>query len=220
MAAPRILRVSASTTILMTPCVSPFSMARPTLVIGRRPAGRTGLRLRQADAAKRGVDVKRAGADAIAQAARGAVEEVRRDDLEVVVRGVGEGAAAVAVVERPNAGDVRGEEVVHRDVAVFVDGDAGAIQLQIVGIGCAADREQHMRSGHLGRPVDAIDIDADALVVWCKAALRRPASGGAACPAPMTSGPEAAPMAAPASAPDASRAPNCTGTVRWGVEGS
>src|SRR5207302_1444037 len=37
MAAPRISCVSASTTILMKPCVSPFSMARATLVIGRVP---------------------------------------------------------------------------------------------------------------------------------------------------------------------------------------
>src|SRR5438105_2605694 len=33
-AAPRIFRVSASTTIFMKPCVSPFSIARPTRLIG------------------------------------------------------------------------------------------------------------------------------------------------------------------------------------------
>src|SRR5215510_14974206 len=36
-AAPRIFFVSASTAIFISPCVSPFSMARPTLVIGRCP---------------------------------------------------------------------------------------------------------------------------------------------------------------------------------------
>ena len=46
-----------------------------------------------------------------------AVEEVRRDDLVVVVGGVGEGAAAVALAERPDAGDAGGEPVVDGDVA-------------------------------------------------------------------------------------------------------
>jgi hypothetical protein len=37
MAAPRILRVSASKTTFISPCVSPFSMARLTRLMGRLP---------------------------------------------------------------------------------------------------------------------------------------------------------------------------------------
>ena len=55
-----------------------------------------------------------------------AVEQVGGDDLVVVVRGVGEGAAAVDVAERPDAGDVGAQLVVDGDVAARVGRDAGA----------------------------------------------------------------------------------------------
>src|SRR3546814_4617945 len=48
------------------------------------------------DTAQRRVDVERVAADALAELAMLAVEQVGRDDLEVVVRGVRERAAAVA----------------------------------------------------------------------------------------------------------------------------
>src|SRR3546814_3370879 len=59
------------------------------------------------DTAQRRVDVERVAADALAELAMLAVEQVGRDDLEVVVRGVRERAAAVAVAQRP---DARSEE--------------------------------------------------------------------------------------------------------------
>ena len=60
------LFVSASTTIFIRPCVSPFSTARPTRVIGRRPtsrrpAGPARLGLGHADPAERRIDVERVG---------------------------------------------------------------------------------------------------------------------------------------------------------------
>ena len=67
------------------------------------PAAAPRLRLGHADAAERRVDVERIGGDAVADAPRLAVEQVGGDDLEVVVRGVREGAAPVAVAERPDA---------------------------------------------------------------------------------------------------------------------
>ena len=63
-----------------------------------------------------------------------AVEQVRGHDLEVVVGGVGEGAAAVAVAERPDARHVGRELVVDRDVAARVDRDAGLVEAEIVGV--------------------------------------------------------------------------------------
>ena len=55
--------VAASMTIFMKPCVSSFSMARPTRVIGRRPRGPAAagarLWLRHAHAAERRIDVER-----------------------------------------------------------------------------------------------------------------------------------------------------------------
>ena len=102
----------------------------------------------QADATERRVDVESIGADAIAQPAVAAVEQVGRDDLEVVVRRVGECAAAVAVAQRPDAGDVGRERVVDDDVAVFINVDPDAVEPEIVRVGLAADCQQYVRSGH------------------------------------------------------------------------
>src|ERR1700730_12059678 len=106
-AAPRIWCVSASAIAVMKPCVSPFSMARPTRVIGtaadeERTAGRTRLRLSNADAAERRIDVESVGRNAIVHPPPLAIQEVRGDDLEIVIGGMSEGAATVAVTQRPD----------------------------------------------------------------------------------------------------------------------
>ena len=116
-AAPRISRVSASASTLMKPCVSPCSTARLTLVIGRvptstrRPEARASASV-MPHAPERRVGEERVGRQAVGHLAVAAVEQVRGDDLVVVVGGVGEGAAAVALAERPDAGDAGGEPVV------------------------------------------------------------------------------------------------------------
>ena len=92
----------------MKPWVSPFSTARPTLVMGRVPI-RAGLpelrtsRFGQADAAERRVDVEGVAGDAVADPAAVVVEEIGGDDFKVVVGGVGEGAFAVAIAQGPDA---------------------------------------------------------------------------------------------------------------------
>ena len=169
-AAPRIFRVSASTTTFMKPCVSAFSMARPTFVMGRVPT-RSGRPLARASVSvaptlpERRIDVERVRRHAVAQATLLAVEEVRGQDLEVVVRGVREGAAAVAVAERPDAGHVGRELVVDRDVAARVHRDAGRLEPEVVRVRAAADREQHVRA-HDGRlALLAVDAHGHALLV-------------------------------------------------------
>ena len=93
----------------MNPCVSPFSTARATRVIGRFPT-RTACPLAfasasvSADPSERRIDVEGVGGDAVGHLAPRAVEQVGGDDLVIVVGGVGEGAAAVAVAERQCAG--------------------------------------------------------------------------------------------------------------------
>ncbi len=110
----------------MKPCVSPFSTARATRVIGRwptrsAPPARARLGLGHAGAAERRIDVERVGGDAVADPARLVVEQVRGDDLVVVVGGVGEGAAAVAIAERPDARHAGAQPIVDDDVAARVD---------------------------------------------------------------------------------------------------
>ena len=94
-----------------------------------------------------------------------AVEQIGRDDLEVVVRGVREGAAAVAVAERPDAGHVGGQAVVDRDVAALVGDHAGLVQPEVVGVRPAADRQQHVGSDDFRRAVCAVDADRHAVVM-------------------------------------------------------
>ena len=155
-AAPRIASVSASTTIFMSPCVSPFSTARPTRVIGRLATRRLApalarLCLRHPGPAERRIDVQRVGGDAIAHAARIVLEQVGGDDLAVVVRVC---VNAPWPLQSPSAqipGDARAQLVVDRDVAALVDRDARLLEAEIVGVGTAADGEQHVRAVHLRR---------------------------------------------------------------------
>ena len=117
----------------MKPCVSPFSMARPTRVIGRlatssgRPRGPR-LGLGHPDAAERRIDVERVGRNAVADPPVLAVEQVGRDDLEIVVGGMRERAAAVAVAQRPDPRHVGRQAIVDDDVAARIGGDAGPVQ--------------------------------------------------------------------------------------------
>jgi len=120
---------------------------------GTRRPGWHDLRLGHAGPAQRWVDVERVGRDAIAHPARIVVEQVRRDDLEIVVGGMREGAAPVAIAQRPDVGQAGANLVVHRDIAVFVAPHPGVVEAEIVAVGTAADREQQMRTDDLRRAV-------------------------------------------------------------------
>src|ERR1700735_4895694 len=105
-----------------------------------------GFGLGQAHPAKRWVDVERVNGDAVAHFALGAVEQVRRSDLEIIVRRVGESAPAVAIAKRPNMGDAGLQRLVDDDIAVRVDLDACGFEPEVVGVGATPDREQYMRA--------------------------------------------------------------------------
>ena len=85
-----------------------------------RVATASRLGLGHARAAERRVDVEPVGGDSVGHAATGAVEQVRRDDLEVVVGRVGERALPVAVAEGPDARHPCLEPIVHDDVAALI----------------------------------------------------------------------------------------------------
>ena len=98
-----------------------------------RPDARLGLG--HADAPERWVDVPRVAIDAVGHPPRGVVQQVAGDDLVVVVGGVGKGAAAVALAERPHPRHAGLQGVVHLDVAASVHRVAGRLQPQVVGVG-------------------------------------------------------------------------------------
>ena len=62
---------------------------------------------------------------------------------------MGEGAFAVAIAQRPDAGDVGAQLVVDFDVAVAVGCDAGVFETEIGGVGAAADGEEQVGADDL-----------------------------------------------------------------------
>ena len=94
-----------------------------------------GFGLGKADSPQRRVDIERIDRNAIAYFACGAVEQVRRGDLEIIVRSVGEGAAAVAIAERPDVRNVGLQKLVDDDIAVRVNLDACGLEPEVVGVG-------------------------------------------------------------------------------------
>ena len=102
------------------------------------------LGLRHSRPAERRIDIERIGRNAVADPARPAVEEVCRDDLEIIIGGVGEGAFAVAVAERPHPRHVRAQLIVDDYVASLVPRDPGRVEPEIVGVRATADREQQV----------------------------------------------------------------------------
>ena len=123
------------------------------------------LLLGHADAGERRVDVERVAVDTVRDAARVAVQEVGGDDLVVVVGGVREGAAAVALAQRPHAGDGGLQPVVHGDDAAPVDLDAGGVQAQVVGVRAPSHRQQQVRSDHARFPGCAVQRGGDRVAV-------------------------------------------------------
>ncbi len=101
-----------------------------------------------------------------------AVEEVGGNDLVVVVRRVREGAAAVAVAERPDPGYVGGQGFVDDDVAVRVGFHTRLVQAQVVGVRSSSDGQQDMQSNRFGRSLQAVHPDRDTLIVRGEADAR------------------------------------------------
>src|SRR5262249_4313703 len=77
------------------------------------------------------------------------------------VRGMGEGALAVAVPESPDARRSGLQSVVDDDVAALVAAHPGLVEIQIVGIRPTADGQQQMRASDFGGAGGAIDLGDD-----------------------------------------------------------
>src|SRR4051812_5617321 len=96
-----------------------------TLRYEQRPARPARFGFGQPDAPERWINVEGIGGNTLAHSTVFTIEKIGRDDLIVVVGGVGEGAAAVAVAQGPDAGHIGGQAVVHPNVAPCIDRDSG-----------------------------------------------------------------------------------------------
>src|SRR5215207_2440806 len=111
----------------------------------QRLTRRARLRDGHPDAPQRRIDVERVSRDAVAYPALLAIKPVRSNDLEIVVGGVGESSAPVAIAESPDAGHTGCEALVNRDVAARVGCDASAVETKVLRVRAAPDGEEHMR---------------------------------------------------------------------------
>src|SRR6185437_10244776 len=127
------------------------------------------LRFGHADTTERRIDEKSVTGDAIADAPVLAVEQVGGDDLKIVVSGVRERAAPVAIAERPDAGNVGLKAVIDLDVTARIELNAGTVEPEIAGIGLSADGEQHIGGHDFRLPLRTLDPDAHAGISLGKA---------------------------------------------------
>src|SRR5207247_10211985 len=134
--------------------------------LGHRPAGRQQLaparprlRLGHADPAQRRIDIEGVSEDAVADPAGFAVEQVGGDDLEIVVGGMGEGAAAIAVAQRPDTRHICREALVDLDVAARIGGDPRLVEIEITRVRPPAYRQQHIGADYLGIALGTLDPD-------------------------------------------------------------
>lgn len=138
-------------------------MGRPA--DGERPASGASLTLRHPGAAERRINVKRVAGDAVTHAPTLAIQQVGGDDFEVVVGGMCEGTAAVAIAERPNAGNVGSEPVVNLDVPARVRLDASRFETEVVGVRSAPHCKQDVRADRRGLAFFTVESNLDALLV-------------------------------------------------------
>src|ERR1700679_1082725 len=103
--------------------------------------------------------------NAIAHFARIIIEKVCRANLEVVAGRWGNPAASVAVAKSPYSRHGGSELVVDRNVAVFVNGDAGSFQTEVVCVRRTSHRQQNVRSRDLQLIVDAVYADRDIVAI-------------------------------------------------------
>jgi hypothetical protein len=79
-----------------------------------------------------------------------------------------EGAATVAVAERPDAGHVRGEPVVNFDVPSRIRLDTSRFESKVVSVWATPHGKQDVRANRRGLTFLAVDADLDAIIMWCK----------------------------------------------------
>jgi hypothetical protein len=120
-------------------------------------SGPARLVLAHSDLAERRVDEERVSRDPVAHPAAAAVEEVGRDDLEIIVSGVRECTPTIAIAHCVDAGDIGLQFVVHDYVAARVSLDSRVVKTQVIGVGASPDCHQHVAADHRRAVLFAID---------------------------------------------------------------
>src|SRR5262249_1205401 len=105
------------------------------------------VRLGHSDAAEWGIGVKRVGGNAVRHPPLLVIENIRSNDLEIVVGRVSKGPATVAVTQRPDTRHICLQLVVYFDKAAPVHADTSGLKAEVVGVRAASDRQEQVRSG-------------------------------------------------------------------------
>ena len=77
---------------------------------------------------------------------------------------MGEGAAPIAIAQRPDARHIGPQLVIDFDVAAGITPYPGTVESQIVRVGPPSDRQEQMGPSDLGRPLGAIELHDDLAV--------------------------------------------------------
>src|SRR5215469_10486285 len=124
------------------------------------------LALRHPDSPQRRIGKESIDRQAVAHSPRIVVQQVRRDNLEVVVRRMRESSSSIAVAHRPYSRNVRTKLVIHHDVAMFICLDARLLQPEIVRVRPPSHREQYVRTNYLGISLCTGHANCDILSTW------------------------------------------------------
>lgn len=110
-------------------------MGHQAFAYQRLAAGRTCLALCHTNPTQQRIDKQAVIGNAVGYAARIVIEEVGGDNLAIVVGGVGEIATAIDLADRPDAGHVGTQLIIHPDEAALIDLDVGQLDAEVMGVG-------------------------------------------------------------------------------------
>src|SRR6267142_4380896 len=89
------------------------------------------------------------------------VEEIVRNNFVVVIGSMRKGAAAVAVAQRPDAGDVRLQLIINDYVAAVVGGDLNPVESQVVRVGSTSHSQKDVSACYFWRTFLTCEANGD-----------------------------------------------------------
>src|SRR5437868_7986503 len=96
------------------------------------------------------------------------VEQIVGDDFIIVVRSMCKSAAAVAVTQGPDAGNVGLQFIVNDDVAAPVSRNSSTVKTQVARIRDTSHRDKNVSAYYVRRAIFACDMNGHTAVALCQ----------------------------------------------------